>query len=57
MPNAPNPVPPPGKPTIGAVWIVVVVVVGLALAAWIYSAAKPRHEPDQKTKPSPTGPP
>lgn len=44
MPNAPDPVPPPGKPKIGVVWIVVVAVLGLIFAAWIYSASKPARD-------------
>jgi len=58
MTNAPNPVPPPGKPKIGVVWIVVVVVLGLLLAAWIYSNANPRRgTQDQGTTSSPTSAP
>jgi hypothetical protein len=58
MSNAPDPVPPPGKPKIGVVWIVVVVVLGLLFAAWIYSSADPRRgEANNADRPSPTGPP
>jgi hypothetical protein len=58
MSNAPNPVPPPGKPKIGVVWIVVVVVLGLLLAAWIYSSANPRRGASDNPAPSsPVGPP
>jgi len=58
MTNAPNPVPPPGKPRIGVAWIVVVVILGLLLAAWIYSNANPRRATqDQGTPPSPTSAP
>lgn len=58
MSNAPNPVPPPGKPKIGVVWIIVVVVLGLLLAAWIYGSANPRRAaPDNPAPSSPAGPP
>jgi hypothetical protein len=58
MSNAPDPVPPPGKPKIGMIWIVVALAFGLVIAAWIYSAVKPAgaHRA-QETKPSVTGPP
>jgi hypothetical protein len=58
MSNAPDPVPPPGKPKIGVVWIVVVVVIGLVVAAWIYSSVDPRSgAQDRPERPSPVGPP
>jgi hypothetical protein len=58
MLNTPNPVPPSGKPKIGVVWIVVVVVLGLLVAAWIYSSVKPgRGAQDRPERPSPVGPP
>jgi hypothetical protein len=58
MSNPPDPVPPPGKPKIGVVWIVVVVVLGLLVAAWIYSSVKPgRGVQDRPERPSPVGPP
>jgi Raf kinase inhibitor-like YbhB/YbcL family protein len=53
MSNAPDPVPPPGKPKIGVVWIVVVVILGLLMAAWIYSSADPRRDaPDNSDRPA-----
>jgi hypothetical protein len=58
MSNAPDPVPPPGKPKIGVVWIVVAVVLGLLVAAWIYSSVKAgRGVQDRPERPSPVGPP
>jgi hypothetical protein len=44
MPDAPDPVPPAGKPKIGVVWVAVVAVLGLIFAAWIYSASKPARD-------------
>ena len=41
MSNAPDPVPPPGKPRIGIAWIIVVGILGLIFATWIYSSTKP----------------
>jgi hypothetical protein len=46
MPDAPDPVPPPGKPKIGVVWIVVVVVLGLIFAVLIYNATRSARGPD-----------
>ena len=58
MPDAPDPVPPPGKPKIGVLWIAVVVVLGLIFSAWIYGASKPaRDQQSPGANPASTGTP
>ena len=48
MPDfTPDPVPPPGKPTIGIAWVWVAVAIALGVAAWLYFATKGASVPGQ----------